>query len=176
MILASCLLLAQVAVTAPAPAPTAPTAPTAPPPAAPELRPIGLALQSTSAFGVTHGRFFNQLIGARLDYRVTSEFAFGGLLSYANLEGKERRAHNVLPELWLAYRVPLSGDDFGLPIHFAPGYLPKNGATLRIGAGLDFQLGERASLELVPLELMAWINRERPEASLNGTLALRWSL
>jgi hypothetical protein len=28
----------------------------------------------------------------------------------------------------------------------------------------------------VPLELMAWINRERPEASLNGTLALRWSL
>jgi hypothetical protein len=125
---------------------------------------------------VTHGRFFNQLVGLRLDYRVTSHFAFGGVLSYANLEGKEGRAHNGLPELWLAYRVPLSGERLGLPIHFAPGYLPKNGPTLRVGAGLDFQLGERSSLELVPLELMAWINRERPEASLNGTLALRWSL
>jgi hypothetical protein len=162
MTIACCLLLAQTALT--------PAAATSTPAAAPHtdaptltggavdapLRPLRLGLQATSA---------------RLDYRVTSRFAFGGMLSYTNLEGKEGRANNVLPELLLEYRIPLSGERWELPLRFAPGYLPKNGPTLRLGMGLGIALGETASLELVPLELMAWVNRERPEASLNGALA-----
>ncbi len=136
-------------------------------------RPLRLALVSTSAFGVTHAKFFNQLVGARLDYRFTSRFAFGGALAYANLKGKDRRVHNVLPEVLSEYRVPLQKESIGLPVRLALGYLPKNGPTLRLSVGFDFALGERASFELVPFETMIWLNQERPEASLDGTLALR---
>jgi hypothetical protein len=145
-----------------------------PKPAANEAaHPVRSALSSTSAFGVTGAGFFNQLLGARLDYRFTRRFAFGGVLSYANLEGKDRRVHNVLPEAMLEYRVPYDGERFGIPLRFGVGYLAKNGPTLRIGAGIDFALSERVSLEVVPLEPMVWVNRERPEVSMNASLALR---
>lgn len=136
-------------------------------------RPLRIGLSATSAVGVTHAGFFNQLLGPRLDYRFTPRFAFGGLLSYANLKGKDGRAQNVLPEASLEYRVALNGERFGAPLRFSAGYLPKNGPTLRLGAGLDFGLTDVVSLDLVPLETMIWVNRERPEVSLNGSLALR---
>jgi hypothetical protein len=136
-------------------------------------RPLRLAFASTSAFGVTHAKFFNQLAGARLDYRFTSRFAFGAALAYANLKGKDRRVHEVLPEVLTEYRVPLQQEAFGLPLRLALGYLPRNGPTLRMGVGLDFSLSDRVSLELSPLEAMIWINRERPEVSLDASLALR---
>lgn len=145
------------------------SAPTAPSPA-PRLR---VGLSSTSAFGVTGARFFNQLVGMRVDYRFTPRFAFGGLLSYANLEGKERRVHNVLPEVLLEYRIPYLDESFGVPLRFGLGYLPKNGPTLRIGAGFDFALSEHVSMDVVPLEPMVWVNRERPELSLDGSVSLR---
>jgi hypothetical protein len=150
-------------VPVPAPAVLAPDVP----------RPLRLSLTSTSAFGVTHAKFFNQLLGARLDYRFTSRFAFGASLAYANLKGKERRVHEALPEVFSEYRAPLQGERFGLPLRLALGYLPKNGPTLRVGAGVDFGLSDRVSLELVPLEPMIWLNRERPEVSLNASIALR---
>lgn len=153
----------------PAPAPTAPAA--APDDSVP--RPLRLAFTSSSAFGVTHGKFFNQLLGARLDYRFTSRFAFGASLAYANLKGKDRRVHELLPEVSSEYRAPLRGETLGLPLRLALGYLPKNGPTLRLGAGLDFELSDSVSLELVPLEPMVWLTRERPEVSLNASLALR---
>ncbi len=135
-------------------------------------RPLRLAITSTSAFGVTHARFFNELVGARLDYRFTPRFAFGGALAYANLKGKDRRVHNVLPEVLSEYRVPLRQETLGLPLRVALGYLPKNGPTLRISAGFAFALGERLSFELMPFEAMVWLDRERPEVSLDGVLAL----
>lgn len=138
-------------------------------------RRLRVALAATSAVGVTNAGFFNQLLGARLDYRFTPRFAFGAVLSYANLEGKDRRVHNVLPEAMLEYRLPYDGESFGMPLRFSVGYLAKNGPTLRLGAGLDFTVSQRLSLELVPLETMVWVNRERPEVSMNGSLALRFS-
>jgi len=60
-----------------------------------------------------------------------------------------------------------------MPLRFATGFLPKNGPTLRVSAGLDFALSQRLSLDVMPLEPMVWVNRERPEVSLNGSLALR---
>ncbi len=156
--------------------PVAALEPAVAPPPAPEdavPRRIRLALTSTSAFGVTHAKFFNQLLGARLDYRVSSRFAFGTALAYANLKGKDRRVHNVLPEVLSEYRVPLHKERVGLPLRLALGYLPKNGPTLRLSIGFDFALGERASLELTPFETMIWVDRERPEVSLDGVLALR---
>jgi hypothetical protein len=169
-------LLLLLAPAPPAPAPPAPVAAPSPTAASGDdavPRPLRLAFTSTSAFGVTHAKFFNQLAGLRLDYRFTSHFAFGAALAYANLKGKDRRVHEVLPEVLTEYRVPLQRESFGLPLRLAFGYLPKNGPTLRLGAGVDFALSDAASLELVPLEPMIWLNRERPEVSLNASLALR---
>jgi hypothetical protein len=159
-------LLAWLPTLAHAREPELPTEPVRP------TRALRATLASTSAFGVTHAGFFNQLLGPRLDYRFSQRFAFGAALSYVNLEGRERRAHNLLPELRLEYQL-LGSSSFNLPVHFAAGYLPKNGPTLRLGAGVAFALGELVSLELVPLEPMIWIVRERPEVSLDASLALR---
>ena len=139
-------------------------------------RPLRIGLSATSAVGATHAGFFNQLLGPRLDYRFTRRFAFGGLLSYANLKGKDGRVHNVLPEVSLEYRAAIDGERFGAPLRFTAGYLPKNGPTLRLGVGLDFALSDVLSLDVVPLESMIWVNRERPELSLNGSLGLRLAL
>jgi hypothetical protein len=147
-----------------------------PDPEAPPPQPLRLALTSSSAFGLTGAKFFNQLIGARLEHRFTPRFAFGGALSYANLKGKDERVHNVLPEATTEYRIPLEPASVGLPLRLSLGFLPKNGPTLRIGAGIDFELSKTVSLELIPLEPMIWVVRERPEVSLNGGLALRLSL
>jgi hypothetical protein len=140
----------------------------------PERR-IRLAVTSTSAFGISNAGFFNQLVGPRFDYRFTRRFALGGALAYANLKGKEGRVHNVLPEAMLEYRAPITGEGFGVPLRFAGGFLPKNGPTLRLSAGLDFAFNESLSVELIALEPMVWVNRERPEVSLNASLALRFA-
>jgi hypothetical protein len=143
----------------------------------PEVSPpynLRASVVATSAFGLTHARFFNQLGGARLDYRFTERFAFGAALSYVNLKGKDERVHNVLPEVTFEYRLPLGGEKFGAPIRYSLGYLAKNGPTLRLGVGVDFGLSEKVSLELIPLEAMVWVTRERPEVSADGTIALRF--
>jgi hypothetical protein len=167
------LLLLAPAPTVPVPAAPAPAPALALPADDAVPRHLRLGFTSSSAFGVTHAKFFNQLAGVRLDYRFTSRFAFGAALAYANLKGKDRRVHEVLPEVLTEYRLPLQKESFGLPLRFALGYLPKNGPTLRLGAGLDFALAENVALELVPLEPMVWLNRERPEVSLNASLTLR---
>ena len=157
-------------VAAPAPAPAPPPAP-APDDAVP--RPLRLAFTSTSAFGVTHAKFFNQLVGARLDYRFTPRFAFGGELGYVNLKGKDKRVSNALPEVTTEYRFPLNQEVVGLPLRLALGYLPKNGPTLRIGAGFDFSVSDSTSFELIPLEPMVWITRDRPEVSMDAHVGVR---
>ena len=145
-------------------------------PAAPPVAPLRLAFTSTSAFGVSNAGFFNQLLGARFDYRFTRRFALGGALAYANLKGKDKRVHNALPEAMLEYRAPISGESFGVPLRFACGFLPKNGPTLRVSVGLDVAFSSSVSLEVVPLEPMVWVNREQPEVSFNGSLGLRVAL
>jgi hypothetical protein len=148
--------------------------PAEPPDAEPAVaRPLRLTFASSSAFGVTNAKFFNQLLGARFDYRFSQRFAFGSTLSYVNLKGKDGRAHNLLPEASAEYRVPLQPASVGLPVRLSLGFLPNNGPTFRIAAGFDFQLSEAVTLELTPVEPMLWVTREKPELSLNGTAALR---
>jgi hypothetical protein len=135
-----------------------------------------LAPTSTSAFGVSNAGFYNHLLGARLDYRFTPGFAFGAALAYANLKGKTGRAHNLLPEAAFEYRIAWAGHKLGIPLRFASGFLPRNGPTLRVAAGLDLALSDSASLELMLLEPMIWVNRERPEVSVNASASLRLAL
>jgi len=172
-LLLSCVFVAAPAVAAEPP----PVAVTAPPsvPATDDAvpRPLRLAFTSTSAFGVTHAKFFNQLVGARLDYRFTPRSAFGAELGYANLKGKDKRVSNALPEVTAEYRFPLNKEVVGLPLRLALGYLPKNGPTLRIGAGFDFSVSDSTSFELIPLEPMVWITRDRPEVSMDAHVGVR---
>jgi hypothetical protein len=170
------LLLSLVLVAAPAAA----AEPPAPPPAAaaPAVddtapRPLRLSFSSTSAFGVTHAKFFNELLGARLDYRFTPRFAFGAELSYVNLKGKDGRVSNLLPEVTTEYRVPLNKQVVGMPLRLSLGFLPKNGPTLRIGGGFDISVSDSVSFEIIPLEPMLWITRDRPEVSFDAHVGLR---
>jgi hypothetical protein len=132
---------------------------------------VRVGAYSTTAFGLSGGGFLNELAGARVDLDYTPRFSLGFGLAYANLKGKYGRTSNVLPEAMLGYRVPL-GRVVGLPFHLAGGYLPKNGPTLRLGAGVDFRLGERARLEFMLLEPMVWVTKDRPESSLNLGIGL----
>ena len=137
-----------------------------------ELPTLGASIVSTSAFGVSHGKFFNQLLGARVEGRFGERFSFGATFSYANLKGKDERVHNVLPEATAAYRLPLTREALGLPVRWSLGFLPKNGPTLRLGAGLDIALADDVALALVPAEVMVWLTRERPEVSLDASFGL----
>ena len=153
----------------PAAATTPPPSDTVTPsPATTEVLPLATRLGafSTTAFGVSGGGFLNELAGARFDLEYTPRFLLGFSLAYANLKGKDGRAQNVLPEARLGYRLAL-GRVVGVPFHIDGGYLAKNGPTLRLGAGLDFRLGERVRLELSLLEPMVWVTKNHPEASLN---------
>jgi hypothetical protein len=121
---------------------------------------------STVALGMPRLGFVNELVGARFELEYTPRFALGFSLAYANMKGKDGRVSNVLPEVSIAYHVPL-GDSFGIPIRFAAGYLPKNGPTLRLTSGFDLELDDTVAIELALLEPMVWIARDRPELSLN---------
>ena len=167
--LLSFVCLARSAAAAPATG----AALTAPAPDKAVAKPLRLAFTSTSAFGLTHGKFVNQLVGARLDYRYTPHFAFGAELGYVNLKGKDRRVSNVLPEVTTEYRVPLNAETVGMPLRFSLGFLPKNGPTLRLGGGFDISATDSVSFELIPLEPMVWITRDRPEVSLDAHIGVR---
>jgi hypothetical protein len=134
---------------------------------------LRVAVRGEPAFGVSGGQFFNQLVGARLDYRFTEQLALGGYLGYANLKGQEGRAHNVLPSLELEYRAKLgSASSFGLPLRFATGYLPNNGPVLRLSAGVSYAVSPSFELTLDAFTPTFWVIRDRTVVSLGGALEL----
>lgn len=121
-----------------------------------------VALLATTSVGMPGVDFVHQLLGARLELEYAPRFALGLAFSYTNLKGKDGRAHNVLPEVSVAYRAPLGGG-LAVPVRFSGGYLPMNGPTLRLGTGFELTVSETAALELTLLEPMIWVARDRPE-------------
>jgi hypothetical protein len=102
---------------------------------------LRLALQTEGAFGLSSRFFYDHFVGGRLDYAFTRSFALGAYVGYANLAGKEGRAHNVLPYLQLEYRLaPWNENGVLIPLRFGTGYLPKNGPYLRVATGPSFPL------------------------------------
>ncbi|MCC6667824.1 MAG: hypothetical protein IT375_29025 [Polyangiaceae bacterium] len=152
----------------PAPAPPTP-APAAAPAPAEETFPEGrfrLAFGGAAAFGVSPGPFQNYLGGMRADRRFSDEAAFGLGVYYANLKGKDGRAHNVLPWALFEYRVDL-GSSWALPLRFASGYLPKNGPVVKLAAGVSLPLGENLELSTELFAPTIWITNERAVLSLD---------
>ncbi|MCS6799829.1 MAG: hypothetical protein NZ898_15150, partial [Myxococcota bacterium] len=116
-----------------------------------EQQPVGrrwqLALQTEAVIGTSDDGFYNHLVGARLDRRLTRATFVGAYAAYANLRGKDGRVHNVALAAQIEHRVRLSaGSDVSLPLRFALGMLPFNGPFLRFSGGLNVPLSERWEL------------------------------
>src|SRR5262249_11226363 len=120
--------------------------------------------------------FFNQLVGARADYRFTEELALGAYVGYANLKGQDGRAHNVLTSLEFECRPRLDASKrLGLPLRFATGYLPNNGPVLRLSIGLSYPLSQHVDVVLDAFTPTFWVIRDRTVASLGGAFEMSWS-
>jgi hypothetical protein len=139
-----------------------------PPYGAPVTASVRLALQTEGAFGLSSHFFYDHFVGGRLDYAFTRSLAVGAYVGYANLAGKDGRAHNVLPYLQLEYRVAFTSDTGVLvPMRFGTGYLPKNGPYLRLAAGPSFPLGETVRLGFDLLAPTFFIVHDRTVVSMD---------
>jgi hypothetical protein len=114
------------------------------------------------------------LVGARADRRFTPDVALGLGIAYANLKGKDGRAHNVLPWAMFEYRIDL-GSGWAIPIRYATGYLPKNGPVVRGSAGAAVALSDSVDLSADLLAPTVWIVNERAVVSLDFAAELAWS-
>ena len=168
--------LALALTAAPALAQPIPLSPSPPTSTPVPFSPYHLALRAEPAAGVSGGRFFNQLIGARADYRFTEYLSLGAYVGYANLKGQDGRAHNVLPSLELECRPSLGGSNtFGLPLRFATGYLPNNGPVLRLSIGLSYAISPNVDVVIDAFTPTFWVIRDRTVVSLGGALEIGWA-
>jgi hypothetical protein len=133
------------------------------PPEPPRLR---LALHNDVAIGMAQGGFWNDVLGARVDYRFGDSFWVGPQLGYANLEGREGRASSLLVHLQAEQRVPLASW-LALPVRMGLGYLLRNGAFLRLSSGLAFAIAEHTWLGFDLLAPTFWATPSRTLFSLD---------
>ncbi len=168
-----------------APGPAAPAARSAPgatqrffarsapaPRAPPRFR---LALHNDAAFGTGRPAFFNDVVGARVDYGLGEATWLGAHLGYADLAARHGRVHSVLGYAQLEQRIALAGGALQIPLRFDLGYLARNGGFLRLSSGLAVGLGSRLELVLDLLAPAFWLTPEGSLFSLDlGTeLAIR---
>jgi hypothetical protein len=135
-----------------------------------------LALAGEGAFGVATGSFTNGLLGARLDWRVSPAVSLGGYLGYANLRGKDGRAHAILPYAQIEHRAPLRVDgSLHWPLRLGSGYLPRNGPVTRVSTGLAVSVGRGIDVVVEGIA-MAWLAKNQMLLSLNGAVGLEIGL
>ena len=179
---AACALLAGclLAATAPAAAQTAPpslnppaTLAPAPEAPAPARLPMRLAVQTEGAVGVHPGDFYNHLVGVRLDLVFSPHVSFGGYLGYANLKGKDGRAHDVLPYAQVEYLIGRPGG-VRIPLRFASGYLPRNGPVARVATGFAFSVTPTVDLVTELLAPMVWVTGDQMVLSMNLAGEIAW--
>lgn len=134
-----------------------------------------LALQTEAAIGTSGDAFYNHLVGGRVDFLFTRELRLGAYLGYANLEGRNGRASNLLTYLQLEDRVPVAPDSkLKIPLRLGFGYLPRNGPVLRLAAGLAYPLSDRLDLTLDLITPTFWVVRDRTLFSLNLAAEVGW--
>jgi hypothetical protein len=137
---------------------------------------VRVAVQTESAAGVGPGSFYNHLVGLRLDFEFSPRVRFGGYLGYANLKGKDGRAHDLLPYGQVEYLAGRSGATVRIPFRFASGYLPRNGPIVRASTGLAFALGPNVDLVTELLAPMVWVTGDQMLLSMNFSLELAFRL
>jgi hypothetical protein len=75
-------------------------------------------------------------------------------VGYANLKGLEGRAHNLLGMPQYEYRFPFGG--VAIPLRAGIGYIPRNGAVLRLAIGIYFQVNKSWDVGIDFLAPMFW--------------------
>ncbi len=132
-----------------------------------------LAVQTESAFGFSNDGFFNQLAGARVDYRVLPSLSIGGYLGYADLRGRGGRVGSTLYYLQLEQRIALApGSRLSIPLRFDLGYLIRNGSFMRVASGLAIPLGEHWDLVFDLLAPTFWLTPDNSLFSLDLAVEL----
>jgi hypothetical protein len=133
-----------------------------------------LAVALESARGHTGAGFRNGLAGLRVDLVFSPRVSLGGYFGYADLKGKDGRAHALLSYALLEYQVPLAPRllDLRLPLRFATGYLAGNGPVVRASAGLAIALSHRVDLLTELVTPMAWVTNGQTVFSTNASLEL----
>jgi len=138
-----------------------------------ERIPMRLALQTEGAVGVFPGDFYNHLVGVRLDLVFSPHVSFGGYLGYANLKGKDGRAHDVLPYAQVEYLIGRPGG-VRIPLRFASGYLPRNGPVARVATGFAFSVTPTVDLVTELLAPMVWVTGDQMVLSMNLAGEIAW--
>jgi hypothetical protein len=158
---------------APAPPATAETQAAPAPSAAPDRLPMRLALQTEGAIGVYPGDFYNHLVGGRIDLVFSPHVSFGGYVGYANLKGKDGRAHDLLPYAQVEYLIGRPGS-VRIPLRFASGYLPRNGHVARVATGFAFSVTPTVDLVTELLAPMLWVTGDQMVLSMNLAAEIAW--
>jgi len=176
-----CVVVLALALPARAQTPSSQTAPVAvapqpgAAPAAEASLPVRLAFQLEAAQGVGTGPFSNRLLGGRADWRFSQKLSLGAYLGYANLKGKDGRAHSALTYAELEYLAGDPASTVRWPVRFASGYLGANGPVVRLAGGLAIALSPK--VDLVPeLASMVWFTNNQTLLSLNLALELSFKL
>lgn len=127
-----------------------------------------LAFQTESAFGTSSDFYYNHLLGARIDYRITPDLRIGAYLGYANLRGRDGRVGNMLMYVQIEDRVRITPTSpLRIPLRAGLGYLPFNGPVIRLAAGLAIPLSRRVDLEFDLLAPTIWLVPDRTLVSLD---------
>ncbi len=127
-----------------------------------------LVLQTEGAIGTSQQGFYNHLVGARVDFRVSRAILFGVYFAYANLAGKGGRADNIYFSIMAEDRIRISSSsDISIPLRVHLGYLPFNGPVIRLSAGINIPLSSRFELGFDLLAPTFWILPDRTAVSLN---------
>ena len=140
-------------------------------------RRFDLAVSTEAAIGTGSSRFYNHLVGARLDLRITTEIMLGIYAGYANLRGRDGRVQNMLFYIQGENRIRL-GDatDLTIPLRFSLGYVPFNGPFVRISAGLNLPISERVELGIDLIAPTFWVIPGRVAVSADIGLELLYRL
>jgi hypothetical protein len=170
-------LLLLVVAAAPSARAQTPVATTPAPPAPIEERlPVRLALQTEGAVGVGTGKFYNQLVGGRLDARFSPRLSLGGYLGYANLKGANGRAHSALTYAQVECLLGDLNNKVRVPLRFASGYLGGNGPIVRAALGFAFALGQNVDLVTELIAPTVWFTNNQTLLSMNWSLELAFKL
>ena len=143
----------------------------------PAFRRWHLVIQTEGAVGTSQDLFYNHLVGARVDYRITRDIILGAYLAYANLRGKGGRSDNLLTYLQIENRVHiLAESEITVPLRLAVGYLPFNGPFVRVAAGVNIPVAENLELGFDLLTPTFWVLPDRTAVSMNIAAELVWRL
>jgi hypothetical protein len=134
--------------------------------------PVRLAVQTEAAFGVHPGDFYNQLVGARVDLQFSPRVSVGAYAGYANLKGKDGRAHDLLAYAQVEYLALTPNPFVRIPLRFATGYLPKNGPVVRAATGLAFAVTPKVDIISELLAPTVWVTGDQTVLSMNVSLEL----